>query len=228
MANGAIRIELSRLVIRVGRGVVIRLVASRTGVGGIVIIAVVAGCAVVGNGCVCTIQWVIIVVQGEGCRHPAITGVAGFTIRWNANRIVVGVGGSIILRLVAPGTGIGRTRIVTTSMAIGTVGHAGVCAREWPGGIVVEGCRYPGGFTVALRTVVGEQVCGVVGIGRCGIISLVAAGTGVGRIVVIAVVASRAIGSDGGMCPVEWVIIVVQGECCRHPAITGMAGFTIG
>lgn len=56
VATGTIRGELSGCVIRVGRGRVVTVVAAVTGVGRIGIIPVVAGIAIIGNGCVRAIQ----------------------------------------------------------------------------------------------------------------------------------------------------------------------------
>ena len=52
VATGAIRGELGRCVVWVGRGRVVAVVATVAGVGRIGIIPVVAGIAIIGNGCV--------------------------------------------------------------------------------------------------------------------------------------------------------------------------------
>jgi len=55
MATGAIRGELGPCVVGTGRGGIIAVVATVAGIGRIVVITVVAGSAIIGNGCVCPI-----------------------------------------------------------------------------------------------------------------------------------------------------------------------------
>ena len=93
MAGGAIIGELEGLVIRVGGLVVVRLVASGTGVRCVVVVAIVAGRTVVGDGGVSPVQRIIIIVDGEGGRGPSgIGGMAAGTIHRKSEYGVVGVG----------------------------------------------------------------------------------------------------------------------------------------
>ena len=80
MAVCTVRGELLSDVVWIGGGVIIVGMATGTGIGRIVVIAVVAGCAVVGNGCVCPDQLIEVIVNGESGRCPTrICGVTGFT-----------------------------------------------------------------------------------------------------------------------------------------------------
>ncbi len=102
MATGAIRRELSRLVVGIGRLVVVRIVAPETGIRRIVIITVVAGGAVVGNGGVRSLEDVVVVVVGKGRRHPTrIGGMARSAIGGEAQGLVVGIGRLGKIRRVA-------------------------------------------------------------------------------------------------------------------------------
>ena len=60
--------ELQGLVIRIRRLVIVRLVAAGAGVRCVIVVAVVAGRTVIGDQGMCTIQRVIVVVDGKGCR----------------------------------------------------------------------------------------------------------------------------------------------------------------
>ena len=85
--------------------VVICLVASHTGIRGIVVVAVVAVNTVCAE--VFPIKNPITVMDGEGGRVPArIGGVAHGTIRWDAQCSVVGVGTLVVIRLMATHAGI--------------------------------------------------------------------------------------------------------------------------
>ena len=203
VALGAIGGELVVYVVGVGRGIEIGLVTAGTGIGGVVVIAVVAGRAVIGNGSVRTVELVVVVVDGECRRHPAIAGMTGFAIGWDAEYLVVWVNGSVVVRLVATGAGIWRIGIVATDVAVGAVRHVGMRSGKWPNGIVVEGGRRPGIFIVTLGTIGWKLVGYVVGVGRGIKIGLVTAGTGIWRVVEIA--ADMAIGAIGhiGMRAIE-------------------------
>ena len=63
MASGAVGGELRLHVVRVSGRIVIRRVATRTSVGRSVVIPVVAGSAIAGNGGVCPVQRVVIIVD---------------------------------------------------------------------------------------------------------------------------------------------------------------------
>ena len=79
---------------------------------------------------------------------------------------------------------------------------------------------------MAFCTVRGELLCYVVGI--CGGVVIVgmATGTGVGCIVVITIVTSRAVVGDGCVCSDELIEVIVNGESGWRPSrLGGVAGF---
>ncbi len=83
-------------MIGIGRLVVIGGVTADTSIGGCIVIAVVAGSTVIGNGSVRAGKRIIIIVNREGGRFPAgRRGVAHRTIRWQVQRHVVRIGTAI-------------------------------------------------------------------------------------------------------------------------------------
>ena len=104
--------ELRCLVVGVGSVVEIRQMASHTSVGRVVVIAVVTGGAIVGDGSVRSIQFVEIIVVGKSRRRP--TGLGGVTTRTvgaQPQRNVVGVARLAEIVVVAGGAGSRRTFI---------------------------------------------------------------------------------------------------------------------
>ena len=93
MAGNTVRGKLGGLMVRVSGGIVFRLVAAKTSVRRIVVIPIVAGRTVAGDGGVCTIQWIKIVVDVKRGGHPIrLRRVALRTVRRQAEGIVVRVG----------------------------------------------------------------------------------------------------------------------------------------
>ena len=112
MAGSTIGTELCRLVVGVGCGIEIRQMTSHAGVGRIVVIAVVTGGAVIGNGGVRAIQCVEIIVIGKGGRRPTgLGGMATRTVSTQSQRNVVGIACLAVVVVVASGAGSGRTFI---------------------------------------------------------------------------------------------------------------------
>ncbi len=124
----------------------------------------------------------------------------------------------VVIGLVATGTGIRGIDVVAVVASVAVGCNRDMRSCEWVNGIVVKRGRRPGTFTMAAFAIGRKLVGGVIGVGRCNIIGLVTACTGVGRIGVIAVVARRTVIGDGGMSPVERVIIMVNGKSSRRPA----------
>ena len=90
MTISAIRWELLVGVIRVAGALVIRSVATVTGVWRVVVIAVVALRTIICNRDMRSVQHVIVIVNREGCRRPVwIGGVTHRTIRMNVDRLVI-------------------------------------------------------------------------------------------------------------------------------------------
>lgn len=94
--------------------------------------------------------------------------------------------------------------------------------------IVIERGWVPGTLTVALIAIGRKTGRDMVGIGRLVVVRLVAAGAGIGRGVVVAVVTGRALVGNGCVCPVQRIIIVVNGKGGRLPADGGVATGAIG
>jgi hypothetical protein len=66
----------------------------------------------------------------------------------------------------------------------------------------------------------GGQIEGQVArVGAGGIVIGVATSTGIGRIIIITVVASRTVVCHGSMCPCQRIVIVMYSESCRKPTL---------
>lgn len=94
--------------------------------------------------------------------------------------------------------------------------------------VMVKGGRHPGRFGMAPCTIGRELGCHVIRHCRGIVVSLVASGTSIWRSVVIPVVTGGTIARNGGMRPVQHVVIIVNGKGCRCPARSRrMAAFAI-
>lgn len=108
-------------MIRVTRLVILGGMAAKTGIGCVVVIILVTGKTVGGNAQVSACQWVIIFMDREGGRLPArLGGVTGFAGVWDANRLVIGVGGLVkqVSMAIAANSGGAGVAIGMTSDAI--------------------------------------------------------------------------------------------------------------
>lgn len=119
-----------------------------------------------------------------------------------ASRGVFGVGGLVIIGLVAPDAGRGRRRVVVPVQVAGIAGSRFMRAVQWIHAVVVKGGGHPSGFAVASFTIGGEIGCLMVRICRLVIVGDMTAGTSVGRAVVVALVAGGTIVGHGRMRPV--------------------------
>ena len=118
MATLTIGGELRSLVVGIGSVVVIGQMAAHTSVGRIVVIAVVTGGAVVGNGSVRSVEGVEIIVAGKGGRRPTgLGGVATRTVGAQSQRNVVGVACLIEIVGMAGGAG-GRRTFITRCVTV--------------------------------------------------------------------------------------------------------------
>ena len=98
MAVSASCRELLSDVVWIGGGVVVVGMTTGTGIGRIVVIAVVAGCAVVGDGCVCPDELIEVIVNRESSWRPSrLGGVAGFAGSWQVESQVTWVGTLVIV-----------------------------------------------------------------------------------------------------------------------------------
>ena len=101
--------------------VIVCQVTAYTGVGRIVVIAVMTGSTVIGNGRMRAIERIVIVVVGKRCRCPAgLGGVATGTVIAKAQGYVVGVAGLVEVRCMAARTGVGGIGVISvvTSRAV--------------------------------------------------------------------------------------------------------------
>ena len=209
--------EAQRHVVGVAGLVEICRMAAGTGVGGIVVVSVVAGSTLIGNDGVPARKWVKIVVV-ESSRYPGRFCMTVLTVCRELGRLVVGIGGAVVIRQVAAYAGI--RRVVVVAVVTSRTVISNTCVRAIEGIVVVvvgKSRRCPAGLGgVAARTVVAEAQRYVVGVAGLIEISTVTTCTGVGRIVVITVVAGGTFIGNNGMPPCQRVKIVVV-EARRYP-----------
>ena len=189
VTTGAIGRKLCRNMVRIGRVVIVIGVTTRTGIGRIVVVAVMARCAIIGNPCMGSVQRVVAVVIGEGCRLPCHIGVACGTISGNIECNVVRIDRLIIIIGMAAGTGIRSTGIVAIVAGRTICRYSRVRTRERVVYVVVKCGGCPGSLGVARCTVSRELLSSVI---RCLCLIVVvrmAARTGVGCGIVVVVVA---------------------------------------
>ena len=127
VAACAIRRQIQRHVVWVGTLVVIRRMAPRAGIGRIVVIAVVAGNAVVRNGHVRSSEWVdCIMVKSR--RRPGRFRMASRAIGRELIGGVVGVCGLVELRRMATNAGVWRIVVIAVVAGGAIVCDGGVRA----------------------------------------------------------------------------------------------------
>ena len=132
-------------MVRVGGCIVIGSVAAVAGVGCIVVIAIVAHCTAVGNGSVCPVECIIIIVNREGGRFPVRSRcVAHGTIGRQIQGHMVWVGTRVVIGRVATCASIGCIGIVAVvaGITIGSDGYMRSCKGIYC--TVIEDGRRPG------------------------------------------------------------------------------------
>lgn len=185
MTYCTVRRESGRFMIGIGGGVVISEVTTYTGIGRIVVVAVVTACTVIGNVGMCSQQRVIVIVNGEGCRHPVRIGrMTHIAVGRNTQRQVVRVDTLIVIPLVTRYTGIGQVIVIALVTRI-TV-HCEVLTSERPHRTVIEGGWYPGILVVTVNTRCRKLLLQVIRIYCLVIVVGVTACTGVWRIGIVA------------------------------------------
>ena len=229
MAALAIRRELGDSMVRVRRLVVIIGMAPCTSIRRIVIISVVAGGAVIGNDCVCSVQHVIIIMDRKISRHPVrVCRMTGSAIRGEAQRLMVRVHTLAVILCMTAVTGIRRIVVVPVVTGGAIIGNSHMSTGKRINGIVVEGGRRPGRFRVAAFAIYRELASLVVRVRRLVVIIGVASCAGIRRIVVIAVVAACTVIRNDSVRPVQCVIITMDVKRSGVPARPGgVAGRTI-
>ena len=129
--------EVCRNVIRVGCLIVLNRMAAITQGWGIGIIPLVASRTIVGNWNMCTGYYIIIIMNGEGCRFPARKcRMACATFGWNVDCSMVWICRLVEIRRM---TAITQRRCpnITIRMAFSTFCcRMRSCQWEWGGGMV--------------------------------------------------------------------------------------------
>ena len=148
MALGAVGVQVIGLVVGVGRGVVVILVAADAGVGRVVVVPVVAVGTLVGDGGVGSVEGVVVVVYVETGRAPSrIGGVAVVAIGRQIELRVAWVGGGVVVVLVATDASGGCVDVIGVMAVEALGGDRGVGPGE---GVVLvvdgESCRAPAGI----------------------------------------------------------------------------------
>ena len=150
--------------------------------------------------------------------------MASRAICWELSGCVVRSGCGSIIAVVTGVTSVRCVRIVAVVASVAIIRNRYVRTYEWINRIVVKRRWRPGGFAVASRAIRRELSCGVVR-GCCGgVVAVVTGVAGIGRGIVISVVAGRAIAGNGGVRAVQGVVIIVNWEGGRFPA--GGGGMT--
>ena len=229
MAGHTIRGKIAGGMVRIGRCIVIIQVASDTGIWRIVVVAVVAGRTVVGDGSVSAIQLIEIIVNIESCGLPSwLGGVAAFAVRWQAKISMAWVGRCVVVVRMTSGAGVWRIGVVAVMTSVTVVCNRDMSARHDEVLVVIEGTWCPTAFTVASRAIRWEVGCCVVRIRSCVVVIQVTADTGIRRIVVIAVVAGGTVVGDGSVSAIQLIIIIVNLESCGLPSgLGGVATCTV-
>jgi len=131
--------KLIGCVIRIRCTVIIGLVAAYTSVWRIVIIAMVAGSAVIRDAGMRPKQWVVIVMDREACRFPARCGsMTHRTIRRDGQRDVVGIQARIVIRGMTTRTGIWGVIVISVVTGITVICNRYVRPGEWIDGTVIK------------------------------------------------------------------------------------------
>ena len=125
------------------------------------------------------------------------------------------------------GAGCGWIGVVTLVTVVAGYGCVRTCER--PHGTVIESCRCPCCLTMTVSTCCRELLSDVIGVSRCVIVIGVTTCAGIGRIVVIAVVAGCTVISDRRVSPNQLIEVIVNGESSWRPSwICGVTCFTGG
>ena len=211
------------VVVRVDRLRIIGAVTSAASIRRSGIITLVTSVAIARYGYVCTSERIKrVVIKRRWC--PRGLCMARGTLRRELSCCVVRAGRSGIIAVVAAIAGIWCIRIVALVASRAIIGNGYVCTYEWVNGIVIEGRWRPGCLAMATGTIRGELSGGVVRTCRGGIIAVVTGVAGIGRVVVVAVVAGGTISCNCGVCTVQGIVIIVDRESGWFP--TGRRGVT--
>ncbi len=209
VTGGAIGWELLGDMVRISRLVVIGRMTACTGIRRRIVIAVVAGGAIVRNGGMRAVQGVIIVVNGKGGGFPTGSGMAGFAIRRDGQSYVVRVGALVVIRRMTARASVRGIGVIAVVTGVTVVCDSGMRACERVKTVVVEVRRRPGCLAVTGGAIRGELRCGVVRGGGLIVVVNMTACASIRRVGVVPVVAGSAIVRNGGVCTVQRVKTVV-------------------
>ena len=174
------------------------------------------------------VYWEVLAIVVKCRWSPPIFVVTSGTISRKLGSCVVGFGCIIVVRLMTTHTGIRRIAKITVMATGAIIGYQCVCAIEGVERVVVKRRWRPAILRMAGHTIRGKIAGGMVRIGRCIVIIQVAAGTGIRRIVVIAIVAGRTVVGDGSVSAIQLIIIIVNLESCGLPSgLSGVATCTV-
>lgn len=219
------------MVVGVGRVFIFILVTAIASVWRVVVIAIVTGGAVIGNVRMGAVQRIIAVVVREFRRHPIrLSRMASGTVSGKPQSGVVRIGRAIVVCLVTADAGVWCVVVIPVGMAQGTIVFNSLMRpRQWVNGIMIKSRGCPFTFRMALQAVRWELSCLVVRVIGLIVVVFVAAKTGVGSVVIIAIVALGAVVGNVRMGAVQCIVVVVVGESRRFPIrLCGMASSTIG
>ena len=177
--------------------------ASETGVWRVIVIAIVAGGAIIRNGYVRSIEYIIVIVDREGRRRPTgIRSMAHRTIRRNIDRLVIRIYRLVVISCMATYASVWRVVVISLVTGIAIVSNGDVRSGEREKRIVIKSRRRPGSLSVALSAIGRELLGCVISINNLLIISIVAAIASVRCIVIISIVTGGTIIGNGHMRPV--------------------------
>lgn len=160
--------------------VVFLFVATNTGVGGIVVIAVVALRTIVGDGSMCANQLVVIIMHIKGGRLPArLCGVTVPAGGFQTQLLVVGVGRLVEIRFMA-GEAIGGRALVAIGMTVDAI-RGNMCTGQGKRRIIMVERSFRLSCGMAFKT--GHRLINItpdiaVFFIRVGLIMLMTIGTG--------------------------------------------------
>lgn len=228
MTHGAVRRQSQGYVIGVDRPIIIRGMTTRTSVRGIVVISMVTGVTIVGNGNMGPGEWINRIVIKDR-RRPGCFTMTGSTIRRELLRYMVWIQGSIVIRLVATYAGVGRVVIIPVMTGSAIIGNA--CMRSIQSVIVVvnrESSWRPTSIRgVAHGTITWNGQGYMVGVQTGIIIRGMATGTSIGGVLIIAMVTGYTIIRNGQMRSGKWIDGIMVKSSGR-PGAFCMANGTVG
>ena len=166
----------------------------------------------------------------EGSGFPAgRSGMAHSAIRGEIQRLVFRVGCLNKIRVMASIAGIWRAVIKPVVAGITIIGDGRMRPGKRINDVVVESRRCPGGLGMTKFTFNRELRGKVVGTRGCIVFRIMASIASIGRVVIIAVVASSTVIGNSSMCPFQRIVIVVNWKSGGLPPRgSGMTGSAIG